>query len=74
MSLKDIASHRHIASTLNFYELGSLIKKLAQEKQDLASFLAAKDLEKYDIALGVYIQELEYFYTLTHPQLLKNTH
>jgi len=74
MNLKDVISHQNIASTLNFYELGAFIKQLAQEKQELASFLTTKEIEKYDTILEVYSQELEYLYSLSQPQLFKNTH
>lgn len=74
MSDKDIYAHKAIASSMNFIELSSIIKSLSEEKNELSAHLKPEELEKYDILLSIYAEELEYlvcinnrnYYDLVH--------
>lgn len=74
MNKKDIASHKAAASYMSIYQLTDIIKDITEERRQLASHLTSKELEKYDIALQIYSQKLEYLYALTNPQVFLHKH
>lgn len=74
MNDKDIYAHKAVASSMNRMELCSIIQQIFHEKTELEPFLPEEELEKYDIVINIYSEQLEWLYSLNSQNNLSLIH
>lgn len=74
MNNKEIIAHQHVADTMGTYELIDVIRNLSEEQKELKPFLTLQEIKKYDTAIQIYCQKLEYIYASSVPEIFKNSH
>jgi len=60
MNTKDIGAHRAMASAMTYCELFRMIADLTYERSHLSKHLPKEELKKYNKAISIYKEELNF--------------
>ena len=66
MNYEDKMAHKAVASSMDYFELTSMVSRIICEKRQLIPFLTKKELKKYDELIDLYECERRFvIYLLT---------
>ncbi|HUV84073.1 MAG TPA: hypothetical protein VMV86_00095 [Methanosarcinales archaeon] len=65
MNTEDTGAHRAMASAMDYCELCRIISDLIFERQALSKHLPNQELKKYNKAISIYKEELNFVINLT---------